>query len=318
MTGAIPRIDVVLAVHQPDMTALERQIDSVIAQEGCTVRLHLFADGPMPQLEQIEALAGRLTDVTLNTFAENRGPATTFLEGLAQVLEYRAEHADQRWFAFCDQDDVWHPRKLAASFARLQGSGAACVHTDTRVTDADGNITAPSLFALERREADPALLDLFFRNNATGMTMLFGAPLANQAAAMRHLRPHRWLHDQFTAFLAAAGRGLVFCDEPLADYVQHGGNMVGAGPPGVHWPRGRFLDRHGDAAQLQRGGSILVRELLVSADLDEAARSDLEQLRDLLEARGVKSVPQALRTLYRARGVPRGIAARLLWSKLAG
>ena len=318
MTGAIPQIDVVLAVHQPDMTALERQIDSVLAQEGCTVRLHLFTDGPMPQLEQIEALAGRLPEVTLNTFAENRGPATTFLEGLAHVLDHPGEHADERWFAFCDQDDVWHPRKLAASFARLQASGAACVHTDTRVTGADGNIIAASLFALERREVEPALLDLFFRNNATGMTMLFGASLAKQAAAMRHLRPHRWLHDQFTAFLAVAGRGLVFCDEPLADYVQHGGNMVGAGQPGIHWPRARFLDQHGDAAQLQRTGSRLVRELLAGAELGEAARSDLEQLRELLEARGVKSVPQALRTLYRARGVPRGIAARLLWSKLAG
>ena len=318
MTGTIPRIEVILAVHHPDMPALERQIGSVLAQEECTLRLHLFADGPMSQLEQIAALVGRHAEVSLNTFAENRGPAITFLEGLAYVLAHPEKHAGEGWFAFCDQDDVWHPRKLAASFARLQASGAACVHTDTRVTDAGRNIIAPSLFALERREVDPTLLDLFFRNNATGMTMLLDASLAKQVTASRHLRPHRWLHDQFTAFLASAGRGLVFCGEPLADYVQHGGNMVGAGPTGIHWPRGRFLDHDGDAAQLQRSGGRLVRELLAGAKLDEAARSDLEQLRDLLEASGVKSMPRALRTLYRARGVPRGIAARLLWSKLAG
>jgi glycosyltransferase involved in cell wall biosynthesis len=179
-------IEVVMAIYRPNMAALERQVASVLAQQGCRVRLHLFADGPMPELADVARLAQRDDRICLTAFPQNRGAAATFCEGLAAVA---AMPGEGRCFAFCDQDDVWHTDKLARSLARLSAQGADGVHGDVRVVDAAGTVIAPSAFALEGRvpTGDPAAL--FFRNNATGMTMLLGEALARRVA--RALRSSR-------------------------------------------------------------------------------------------------------------------------------
>jgi hypothetical protein len=314
MTRTMPEIHVVLAVFKPDMSALERQIGSVLAQQGCAVHVHLFADGPMPQLPQIEALAGRHAAMSLTLFPENRGPAATFLEGLAHVLAKAGNAPGPRWFAFCDQDDVWTADKLAASHVRLEQASAACVHADARVTDTSQNVIAPSLFALEQRKHSPSLAALFFRNTATGMTMLFTEALARQVTAHRHLRPARWLHDHFTAFIAACGNGLAYEDRALADYVQHEGNLVGAGGVRSRQPRGGFLGSDSGAAQLLASGDLLVQALLEDRSTPAHKRPEIARLHKLLTERGVSELWRALRA---QTNIPRALLARLFWSKLS-
>lgn len=314
MGGIIPEIHVVLAVFKPDMAALERQIDSVLAQVGCKVHVHLFADGPMAQMPQIEALASRHAEMSLVVFPENRGPAATFLEGLAHVLANDTDSSSPRWFAFCDQDDVWSADKLAVSLARLEQTGAGCVHTDARVTNADLSVLAPSLFALEQRQRIPSIAALFFRNNATGMTMLFTHELALDVTAQRQLRPQGWLHDHFTAFMAACGHGLTFEERALADYVQHGGNLVGAGGVTGKRPSGGFLDASGHVAQLLAGGELLVQAVLQDHATPEDKRPEIAQLHLLLTERGVAALTRAV---FAQVKIPRALLARLLWSKLA-
>lgn len=314
MVGAGPTIFVILAVYRPDMAFLERQITSVLDQHGCNVRICLIADGPMPQLAVIGKSVEQDDRLSLTVFAENRGPAETFLGGLDHALSQPHDHAQERWFAFCDQDDVWHPDKLATSFQRLTQSQAACVHSDARLVDADLNLIAPSMFEEEAREHYPSLTARFFRNNATGMTMLFDEALARQVAGLRHLRPSLWLHDHFTAFIAAAGRGLAFEERALVDYVQHGGNAVGAGRIRFTWPRFAALNPQGEAARELGSGAELIRALLADA---AGTRAELERLHRLLTRRGLPAAFEALRILSTINDVPRRMLVRLLWSKLA-
>lgn len=312
-----PTIEVVLAVYQPDLAALERQMASVVGQQGCVARVHLFADGPMPQIEEIGRIAAAQPNVQLTCFPENRGPAITFLEGLAHVLTQSCDPA-ARWFAFCDQDDVWHPGKLAASLDLLQSAGVACIHGDARVVDDGLQVIHPSLFALEQRETQPSITSLFFRNNATGMTMLFDEALAADAVRLAPLRPRRWLHDHFIAFLAACGRGMAWHPSQMTDYVQHSGNVVGAGRTSFRWPSGGFLNSRGDAAVLARQAGALVRALLEGGDLAASARSELAALDFLLRPGSPADLPRAFGMLRRIPEVPRGLFARLLWGKLGG
>ena len=310
-------IFVILAVYQPNMAFLERQIASVLAQRHCTVRICLIADGPMPQLAAIAELVGKDDRLSMTSFDKNRGPAEAFLGGLEHALSLPHDASD-RWFAFCDQDDVWHPEKLGVSLQRLTQSQAACVHGDARLVDANLNLIAPSLFDAEKRDRDPSLITLFFRNNATGMTMLFGEALARQVAGLRHLRPSLWLHDHFTAFIAATGRGLAFEHHALVDYVQHGGNAVGAGRVRFTWPRFAAFNPHGETARAIGSSAALIRALLADAADPMPARADLERLHRLLTRRGVWAAFETLRILSTINGIPRRMLVRLLWLKLAG
>jgi len=320
MVANLPLLDVILAVYEPDLVALGRQIEGVLAQTGCRPRLTLFVDGPMPQLPAIVALASRHPAVAMVGFPENRGPAATFLEGLAHVLAAPEENGEERYFAFCDQDDLWHADKFQVSLVRLRASGAAAVHSDARVVNASLCVVAPSLFDMEGRQRDPRLAALFFRNNATGMTLVMEEPLARQVAQLRHLRPERWLHDHFVAFVAAAGAGLVLEPRALVDYVQHGGNMVGAGGASMGLPilpSFGFLDPHGAAARWIEQGADLVAVLLAMEDLPQARRAELAALHRLLVGRGIADLPRAAAALWRIPRISRALVAQLLWARLA-
>ena len=258
----VPAVQVAMAVYKPDMAALRRQVASILDQQGCAVRLTLFADGPMPQLPALEALVGEDERLALVAFPENRGAAATFMEGLAHLA---AQPDAPGHFAFADQDDVWDADKLALSLERLAATGADAVHADCRVAGPTLEPIAPSVFALERRNLTPSLTELFFRNNATGMTMVMDAALARQAAALRHLRPQGWLHDHLVAVLAAAGRGLAVLDRPVVSYIQHGANEVGARAPSARLTAsGGFMRAGGHADRYLTQGAALIAAILES------------------------------------------------------
>ncbi len=309
-----PRVAVVMALYHPDQTRLEKQIASICNQSRTDLSLHLFADGPMPQLAQIRDIAGNHQDATLECFEENRGPAPTFLAGLEWALD---KCPDAEYFAFADQDDVWLEDKLARSTDTLIRSGAAAVHTDASLTDDRGTEIASSMFEYESRDRSPTLKRLFFRNNATGMTMVLTRDLARQVIELRDMRPNTWLHDHFAAFLAKAGDGLEFLLEPTVQYVQHGGNVVGANAvSGSVGASGNFA-KSGSASDLVlRQGAALVSSLLDSEKTNPRIRAELEELKHLLYGRGIVDLLRTLPELLRISQRARPLMARLVWCKL--
>ncbi len=134
--------------------------------------------------------------------------------------------------ALSDQDDVWPAGRLARLLAVLHDPAVHLVHSDARMVDAEGApLGATLLEVLEAGAADRAALAageawpvLLRRNLVTGATVLLRRSLAEQARPF----PPAWVHDEWLAALAAATGGLRLVDEPLLDYRQHGGNVIGA------------------------------------------------------------------------------------------
>jgi len=69
-----------------------------------------------------------------------------------------ARQADGDIVCFADQDDVWHPEKLAAVGAALEGGRDLVVGHDIRLVDAAGEAILPSYFARLRADGLPASL----------------------------------------------------------------------------------------------------------------------------------------------------------------
>lgn len=309
-----PSVSVVMALYHPDLLRLEQQIRSIRAQSGVEVKLHLFADGPMPQVQAVAELASPLADVTFEIFETNRGPAATFIAGLERTLE---TDPGAGYLAFADQDDVWFEDKLARSIAALEAAGAGAVHTDAALVDGSGEPIAPSLFHYEDRDIDPSLKRLFFRNNATGMTMTMTRDLAAQIIALRDHRPSAWLHDHFAAFLASAGDGLAFLPEPTVHYVQHGANVIGANAgSGVLPTGGGFRTAGGRTDQILQQGLALIETLLASDWPNPRARTQLVQLQTLLRGRGIADLVSNAAELAALTHNVRPLMARLAWVKL--
>lgn len=133
-----------------------------------------------------------------------------------------------------DQDDAWHPEKLARYESRfLAEPDLVLLHGDARLVDAAGQPLGCGLFEsleaspgeLARIHAGRALEVLLLRNLVTGATAAFRRGLLDVALPVRP----GWIHDEWLAIAAAASGGRVDCLEWASmDYRQHGRNQVGA------------------------------------------------------------------------------------------
>ena len=216
---------VIIAFHKPGIAMARRQIASLVAQQDVALSVTAVFDGAEtandPELRAMTAAAGFLPVVNDRAL----GVRGAFARGLSAALETAESGAV---FAYADQDDHWHPGKLARSIARLDATDAALVHCDARVLADDGSLIAASLHRYESRRNSNSLAGTLILNAVTGMTAVFTAEAARRALRLMERYGGTMLHDHLTAIAAASTGALAFLDEPLVDYMQHGANQLGA------------------------------------------------------------------------------------------
>jgi glycosyltransferase involved in cell wall biosynthesis len=133
----------------------------------------------------------------------------------------------------CDQDDVWHPQKIALMLAQFERRpDLLLLHSDARLVDEAGGDMHCGLFeALEVTRRERGLVHrgrafdaLLRRNLATGATLAFRRSLLDAVVPF----PPEWVHDEWLAIVAAALGNVDCLEQPLIGYRQHGGNQIGA------------------------------------------------------------------------------------------
>lgn len=220
-----PAVCIVLPVHRPDPAQLRAQMASIAAQTvGDHLTIVVVADGTSAQLAADTAAACGLR-VEVQDPGQPLDAPRAFEAGLARALVLSGP--DTR-IALCDQDDIWRPDRLERGLAEMDRTGAALVHSDARLVDAAGTPLHRSMFRFEGRHRDPGLRGLLLRNSVTGMTALMTRRLAEVALPFPPQNGVHFYHDLWLALLATATDGLHLIPEPLVDYRQHAGNVMGA------------------------------------------------------------------------------------------
>lgn len=127
--------------------------------------------------------------------------------------------------AFCDQDDVWLPGKLARAVSALPKDRPAiwC----SRVVNCDPALRPISRSPLPRHP--PCFRHALIQNLAQGNTLLLNRPAYDLIAAANAEAGPVVMHDWWIYQLIAGADGQVIYDaEPSVLYRQHAGNLVGA------------------------------------------------------------------------------------------
>ncbi len=218
-------IAILLAVYEPNIGWLCELLDSLNAQTYAPLCLYVRNDAS-PSLTEAELdklLTAHITrfSYALHSNEKNLGSNKTF--------EALVRDCKEPYIAFCDQDDVWLPEKLANTVALLENSplSPTLVCTELCVTDGDGNEIAPLMSKHRRRHVflrGTGLANtLVYRNFAMGCTMVM-----ERERALSYLPfPDAAVHDHYLAFRAAADGALDFLPTPQMRYRVYGSNQTG-------------------------------------------------------------------------------------------
>jgi len=210
-----------MATYQPNMDWLRHQLHSLEAQTYPNLRLYIRDDAsPDVTAEQLRACAEECVKsfpVHISRNGENLGSNETFARLTAE--------AEGEYFAYCDQDDIWLPGKLAALQSALEREGALLVCSDMTIIDAVGRQTADSITKIRRRHvfrSGEGLWDtLWYSNFVSGCAMLVGADTARAALPFD---PYM-VYDHYIALYCADRGKIVSLPDRLLRHREHGDNQ---------------------------------------------------------------------------------------------
>jgi hypothetical protein len=229
--AATPRVSVALGTHN-GARYLREQLESILGQTHRVDEVVLSDDASGDRtVELAEQLIDehQATDAATPSLVVLRNPVAL---GVTANFEQALTAASGDLIALSDQDDVWHPDRIArslAAFARRPGAELAAA--EARLIDEQGAPLGSTLFGTLgvdvplrlRLETDAAFDELLKRNVLTGATMMVARSLVLRAAPF----PASWVHDEWLGIVASVGGGLAIVPEPVIDYRQHSGNQIG-------------------------------------------------------------------------------------------
>ncbi|MHB2026648.1 MAG: glycosyltransferase family 2 protein [Elusimicrobiota bacterium] len=184
------------------------------------------SDGTVGELVKFSIRDPRIR--ILSKGGEHLGAQKSFFWLLANAPDAAA------YVMFCDQDDLWHSDKIAATIEAMISSEAKenpmipiLVHTDMRLVDENLKLLCSST----KKHLGFKVLEgnlfarLMVQNVVTGCTMMINRSLVQ---ASQPLPQAALMHDWWIALVSAALGKVVYLDRSTIDYRQHGGNASGS------------------------------------------------------------------------------------------
>jgi glycosyltransferase involved in cell wall biosynthesis len=213
-----PPVAVCMATFNPPEDLFAAQVESIRAQTHGNWLCLVSDDCSTPERrDALLRIIGADPRFVVSTAPRRLGFYHNFERALALVPP------SARYVVLADQDDRWHPDKLAAL---IDGLGdAQLVYSDARVIARDGAVLSDTWWSTrENNHRDP--LSLLVANSVTGAASLLRAELLHQALPFPPAQ-FAHFHDHWLGLVAAAAGGVNYVDRPLYDYVQHGQASLG-------------------------------------------------------------------------------------------
>lgn len=222
-------VEIMMAVYNGE-TYLPEQLDSILAQSDEGWHLTVSDDGSTDgSTDILDGYAGKYHDRIARLRSGCR------FGNARDHFFYLMSQCDSEYMLFCDQDDVWYADKLLRTREELERAereyGAdtpILVFSDQTPTDAALKPLAHSLMRYQNQYFEhfdyrSILMQNVVTGGATGINRAL-AKLAARGAGTGGVIMHDW----WLAAVAARFGRIIYIDEPLGLYRQHGENAVGA------------------------------------------------------------------------------------------
>ena len=249
---------------------IKRQLDSLAAQTHVPAELVITDDQSNDDTVAVVEEFSKTSPFPIKLFRNEKrlGYRKNFMRA--------ASLCKSQLIAFCDQDDYWHPRKIEAISIPFTDPEVLLVYHDADVvTDGGERIGSLTERVPKQQILSPLSSGPFLY--ALGFTEVFRRSLLQLnnlwAQSLDHDRLGEPLaHDQWFFFLASVFGTIVYVDEPLVNYIQHGRNAHGWGKPGFREFVEKYLRNH------SRRFSYVAKAMQSRADILETAKGKVERV----------------------------------------
>lgn len=197
---------------------LQQQLASLYEQTYRDIKILVRDDGSSDSTRAILESEQSLGRLTILEGHNNLGPALSFF----QLLK-KAATTETKYVAFCDQDDVWLPEKIARAVAKLNK-----VEDDrpamycARVELVDEDLAHIGYSALPKKIGFGNAL---VNSVATGCTIVLNRQAVDLIAA--HLPGKIYIHDWWCYLVVSCFGDVIFDDVAVLKYRQHRHNAIG-------------------------------------------------------------------------------------------
>ena len=223
------KIEVLMAVYNGS-AYIREQIDSILNQTYENWHLTISDDGSTDGTDLIaDEYAAKYPEQITRVYSGVR------FGNARDHFMWLSENCTSRYMLYSDQDDVFNPEKMSRLMDAMQNAERQwgrdlpiLVFSDQTVVDKKLNVIEPSLMRCQKQAFDSFDYHaLLIQNVVTGGAMMVNRPLCSLAVQCRS-RERIIMHDWWMAATAARFGKVIYLDEPLSLYRQHGGNSVGA------------------------------------------------------------------------------------------
>jgi glycosyltransferase involved in cell wall biosynthesis len=222
-TTCTNRVAVILGYYN-GQTWLAEQLRSIMNQTHQAFHVFISDDGSHTRLDPaaLELDQAATAKISLGFRPKTLGFSNNFLNSLACIKE------TFEYFAFSDQDDVWHDNKLERAIRNLSkvpSNVPALYCTRTVIVDESCKkiLGTSPLFP-----KPPSFANALVQSIGGGNTMVFNKAardLIVRASANVDVVSHDWWCYQI---VSGAGGHVIYDPEPSLFYRQHGNNLVGS------------------------------------------------------------------------------------------
>lgn len=216
------RVTVILCCYNGGDYLID-QLQSISTQSHRGCEVHLFDDSsPIPfDLDKIGemGLSANVSSVTVRS--KNVGFATNFMHALRSLPD------DSDYYAFCDQDDIWHSRKIETAISNIcsfPDHEATLYCARTEIVDHTGEKTLA--FSPEFKRT-PSFANAIVQSIAGGNTMVFNKSakkILKESWKDQNIVSHDWWCYQI---ISGVGGNVIYDAKPCLKYRQHGKNLIG-------------------------------------------------------------------------------------------
>lgn len=276
-----PFIHILLATYQGERY-LPEQLDSISTQSHRAWSLTVSDDGSVDSTVAIvQAFASRHSTHQVTLL---RGPGRRSTANFFHLIRHVKETSPNDLFAFCDQDDVWLPEKLARAFAILRAHASPselpqlyCARTQL----VDEHLNPIGLSRVPGRPL--AFRNALMQNVASGNTMVFNWSLLQ---LLKQVCPENSVWHDWTAYQVATACGgtAVYDPEPVLLYRQHATNVIGASRSG--WDRLKHVNLILRGQYREWGDRTELAMTDLESQMTSSSRRDLEQFHSMRRAGG--------------------------------